>query len=54
MNQRALYQCAMMIIATKWGHSVMLHLARELGATNIQEAMSSAAENGYLEIVRQC
>ena len=54
VNQRVLYPSVMMIRAAVWGHSVIVHLTRELGATNIQEAMCSAAENGHLEIVHQC
>ena len=53
VNQRVLHPDAMMIIATKLCHSATLHLTRELGATNIQEAMCSAVENGHLEIVQQ-
>ena len=43
-----------MTMAATCGHTVMGHLARQLSATRIQEAMNMAAYGGYIHVVRLC
>ena len=43
-----------MTTASTCGHTVMVHLTRQLGASHIQKAMNLAEDGGYLHVVRLC
>ena len=41
-------------MAATCGHTVMVHMARQLDATHVQEVVHMAAYGGYAHIVRLC
>ena len=41
-------------MAATYSHTVMVHLARQLSATHVQEAMNMAACRGHARVVRLC
>ena len=53
-DQYTLSPNQVMTMVATCGHTVTVHLARQLGATHVQEAINMAAYRGHAHIMRLC